>query len=43
MKRTTWLEAGAAGFAALAEATSTLADAEGLSAHALAVRIRAGR
>ncbi len=40
MKRTTWLEAGAAGFAALAEATATLADAEGLGAHALAVRIR---
>ena len=40
MKRTTWLEAGAGGFAALAQATATLADAEGLSAHALAVRIR---
>jgi histidinol dehydrogenase len=40
LKRTTWLEAGEAGFAALAEATATLADAEGLSAHALAVRIR---
>ena len=40
LKRTTWLEAGAAGFAALADATATLADAEGLSAHALAVRIR---
>jgi histidinol dehydrogenase len=40
LKRTTWLEAGAQGFAALADATATLADAEGLSAHALAVRIR---
>ena len=40
LKRTTWLEAGEAGFAALADATATLADAEGLSAHALAVRIR---
>jgi histidinol dehydrogenase len=40
MKRTTWLEAGPQGFAALAEATATLADAEGLSAHALSVRIR---
>jgi len=40
MKRTTFLEAGAAGFSALAEATATLADAEGLAAHALAVRIR---
>lgn len=40
LKRTTWLDAGVAGFAALADATATLADAEGLSAHALAVRIR---
>lgn len=40
MKRTTWLEAGPGGFAALAEATATLADAEGLAAHALSVRIR---
>lgn len=43
MKRTTWLEAGPAGFAALADATATLADAEGLAAHALAIRIRANR
>lgn len=41
MKRTTWLEAGATGLAELAEATATLADAEGLPAHALAVRMRA--
>jgi histidinol dehydrogenase len=40
LKRTTWLEAGPLGFAALADATATLADAEGLSAHALSVRIR---
>ncbi len=40
MKRTTFLEAGPAGFAALADATATLADAEGLAAHALAIRIR---
>jgi len=42
MKRTTWLEAGPQGFAALSGATATLADAEGLAAHALAVRIRSG-
>ncbi len=41
LKRTTWLEAGPAGLATLAEATATLADAEGLPAHALAIRIRA--
>lgn len=40
MKRTTWLDAGAAGFAALADAAATLAEAEGLAAHALSVRIR---
>ncbi|MFN3591848.1 MAG: histidinol dehydrogenase [Thermaurantiacus sp.] len=40
MKRTTWLEAGPAGFAALGEAAATLADAEGLPAHALSIRIR---
>ena len=40
MKRTTWLDAGERGFAALAEPTATLADAEGLAAHALSVRIR---
>ncbi|WP_199554765.1 histidinol dehydrogenase [Sandaracinobacteroides hominis] len=43
MKRTTWLDAGAQGLAALGEATATLADAEGLAAHALAVRIRRER
>lgn len=40
MKRTTWLEAGEAGFSALAHSAATLADAEGLPAHALSVRIR---
>ena len=39
MKRTTWLDAGA-GFAALAAPAATLADAEGLAAHALSVRVR---
>lgn len=42
MKRTTWLDAGVQGFAALAGATATLADAEGLAAHALSIRIRQG-
>ena len=42
MKRTTWLDTGAQGFAALADATATLADAEGLAAHALSIRIRQG-
>ncbi|TPE58699.1 histidinol dehydrogenase [Sandaracinobacter neustonicus] len=42
MKRTTWLDAGEQGFAAVADATATLADAEGLPAHALSVRIRRG-
>ena len=40
LKRTTFLEAGPAGFAALADAAATLADAEGLAAHALSIRIR---
>ena len=42
LKRTTFLEAGTAGFAALAGSAAILADAEGLAAHALSVRIRAG-
>lgn len=41
MKRTTFLDAGEAGFAALAGPAATLADAEGLPAHALSIRIRA--
>ena len=40
MKRTTFLEAGAAGFAAIADATARLADAEGLPAHAASIRMR---
>jgi histidinol dehydrogenase len=40
MKRTTWLETPPQAFAALAPAAAALADAEGLPAHALAVRIR---
>lgn len=43
MKRTTWLDVGVNGFAALAEATAVLADAEGLPAHAQAVRLRTNR
>jgi len=42
MKRTTWLEAGEQGFAALADAAATLADTEGLAAHALSIRTRYG-
>jgi histidinol dehydrogenase len=42
LKRTTFLEAGAAGFQALAGPAATLADAERLPAHALSVRIRSG-
>lgn len=42
MKRTTWLDASA-GFAELSEPAAILADAEGLSAHALSVRIRRNR
>ncbi len=40
MKRTTFLECGAAGLAAIGPAAATLADAEGLPAHAASVRIR---
>ncbi len=40
LKRTTWLDAGADGFRQVADAAATLADAEGLPAHAHAVRIR---
>ncbi len=40
LKRTTFLEAGPRGFAALAGSAAALADAEGLAAHALSVRIR---
>ena len=40
MKRTTFLECGEAGLAAIGPAAATLADAEGLPAHAASVRIR---
>jgi histidinol dehydrogenase len=43
VKRTTFLAAGDRGFRALGEAAATLADAEGLAAHALSVRIRQDR
>jgi histidinol dehydrogenase len=40
MKRTTFLEASPAGFAAVADAAVALAEAEGLAAHAESVRVR---
>ena len=40
MKRTTFLDCGPAGLAAIGPAAATLADAEGLPAHALSVRVR---
>lgn len=40
MKRTSLIGCSEGGFNALASATAALADAEGLSAHALAVRVR---
>ncbi|MGF1554243.1 MAG: histidinol dehydrogenase [Paracoccaceae bacterium] len=43
MKRTTMLGADARGLARVGEAAATLADAEGLEAHALSVRARLGR
>jgi histidinol dehydrogenase len=42
MKRTTWLDCGADGLAAIAAAGATLADAEGLPAHAASLRLRMG-
>ena len=42
MKRTTFLECGAEGLAAIGPAAAILADAEGLPAHALSVRVRLG-
>ncbi len=42
MKRTTFLECGPAGLAAIGPAAAVLADAEGLPAHAASVRIRLG-
>ncbi|WP_448586301.1 histidinol dehydrogenase [Thermaurantiacus sp.] len=40
MKRTTWLAAGDAGLQALGPVAATLAEAEGLPAHALSLRLR---
>ncbi len=42
MKRTTFLECGPTGLAAVGPAAATLADAEGLPAHAASVRVRLG-
>ena len=42
MKRTTFLDCGPGGLAAIGPAAATLADAEGLPAHAASVRIRLG-
>jgi histidinol dehydrogenase len=41
MKRTTFLETSKAAFAKIADSAATLADFEGLPAHALSVRVRA--
>lgn len=43
LKRTTFLEVPEAAFGPLGEAAAALAEAEGLSAHALSVRLRLGR
>ena len=40
VKRTTWVRCDAAGLAAIGPAAQTLAEAEGLEAHALSVSIR---
>jgi len=40
LKRTTFLQAGEVGFVALEGAAAALADAEGLAAHALSIRVR---
>jgi histidinol dehydrogenase len=40
MKRTTWLDCGEDGLAAIAAAGAALADAEGLAAHAASLRLR---
>jgi histidinol dehydrogenase len=42
LKRTTWLDCSEPGFDRLARAAAALADAEGLAAHALSVRVRRG-
>ncbi len=43
LKRTTWVEAEAAGLAAIGPAAVALAEAEGLSAHARSVALRLAR
>jgi histidinol dehydrogenase len=43
LKRTTWVEAEAAGLAAIGPAAVALAEAEGLGAHAASVAIRLGK
>ena len=43
LKRTTWVEADAAALAAVGPAAVALAEAEGLTAHALSVVLRMGR
>jgi histidinol dehydrogenase len=42
MKRTTFLDCGARGLAAIGPAGAALADAEGLAAHAASIRLRLG-
>jgi histidinol dehydrogenase len=42
MKRTTFLDCGPAGLAAIGPAGAALADAEGLAAHAASIRLRLG-
>ncbi|MGH7211058.1 MAG: histidinol dehydrogenase, partial [Acetobacteraceae bacterium] len=43
LKRTTWIEAGAAALAAIGPAAVALAEAEGLGAHARSVALRLGQ
>jgi histidinol dehydrogenase len=43
MKRTSLIRADAAGLAQVGEAAATIADAEGLPAHALSLRLRLRR
>lgn len=43
LKRTTWIEAGERGLAAVGQAAITLAEAEGLNAHARSIAVRLNR
>lgn len=43
LKRTTWIEAGERGLAAVGQAAITLAEAEGLDAHARSIAVRLNR